>query len=38
MPIIILKGKGAKKLKAHLNKEHPELKHVYISKRNKKKR
>ena len=38
MPIVILKGKGAQKLKKHLNKEHPELKQVYISKKKEKKR
>jgi len=37
MPLVFIKGKGARKLKKHLNKEHPELKHVVILPQRKKK-
>jgi len=30
MPLVFIKGRGAKRLKKHLNKEHPELKHVFL--------
>ena len=30
MPLVFIKGKGATKLKEHLNREHPELKHVVV--------
>jgi len=38
MPIVFIKGKGAQKLKDHLNKEHPELKHVFVVKKKYKRR
>jgi len=38
MPLVFIKGKGAKKLKRHLNYEHPELKHVFIVKQKKAKK
>lgn len=37
MPLVFIKGKGAAKLKKHLNDEHPELKHVFIVKQKRKK-
>jgi len=37
MPLVFIKGKGAMKLKKHLNKEHPELKQVFVVKQKKRK-
>jgi len=30
MPLVFIKGKGARKLQKRLKKEHPELKHVVV--------
>lgn len=38
MPVVMIKGEGAHKLKRHLNEEHPELKHVVVLKKQPKRR